>query len=467
MEACRLIPFRPRGAARRVRRGFVGVRHGSADAAGGPLQASRLIVFALVTLVFAGCCGQKRQQTAVLERENRELEDAMWQLHFEAKSLKEENARLRDELGLEPSPHATEAHSGGSQRPHRPRQGPSEPALPNLPSIEGLRPPVIELPGQAAPEGAVPESLRPHETQPDGGVGQPQGLPGPMTPRLEMPPEQGGSEQGGAVDPVPAESNRSARAPSFPEVTGNSRNVAWITLGRAGTGGTDLDGRPGDDGIAVVVEPRSANEELVPATGDVSVVLLDPSQVGQAARVARWDFTAADAARSFEDGIHLEMPWPERPPSSERLHLFVRYTTSDGRRLEADTPIELDLTGRKARSWTATHRAGPSAGSGGLAGRPSVGASAGSGGLARRPSVGASAGSGDPRRTGTDAPLETAPLETASLPRVRLPGRALGGVARPAPNGGGVGNTPPNGGRPAANASQPARRVPVWSPNRL
>ena len=59
------------------------------------------------------------------------------------------------------------------------------------------------------------------------------------------------------------------------------------------------------------------------------------------------------------------MTWPDRPPSNRRLHLFVRYTTADGRNLEAKRLIDVDPPGsipledmeavaadRQARRWT-------------------------------------------------------------------------------------------------------------------
>ena len=79
------------------------------------------------------------------------------------------------------------------------------------------------------------------------------------------------------------------------------------------------DSQPGDDGLTVVIEPRNAGEEFVPEAGDVSVVVLDPSKAGEAARVARWNFTATEtrqkiAAGSAARGIRLQMPWPATPP---------------------------------------------------------------------------------------------------------------------------------------------------------
>ena len=50
--------------------------------------------------------------------------------------------------------------------------------------------------------------------------------------------------------------------------------------------------------------------------------------------------------------MYVECPWPDRPPENNRLHLFVRYTTRDGRKLEADQSVEVALPGEKAARWT-------------------------------------------------------------------------------------------------------------------
>ena len=84
---------------------------------------------------------------------------------------------------------------------------------------------------------------------------------------------------------------------------------------------------------------------------------------GEAARVARWDFTAAETAAMFRRtgagaAIHLTTAWPGDPPAHRKLHLFVRYVTADGRKLQADAPIEVALRGDKTARWTPSDRPG-------------------------------------------------------------------------------------------------------------
>jgi hypothetical protein len=148
--------------------------------------------------------------------------------------------------------------------------------------------------------------------------------------------------------------SRSAAEPFTP--AGDSRQVASIALNRTLTGGIGAESGPGDQGLLVVVEPRDRAGRTVDAPGEMSVVVIDPALDGDAARVARWDFTAAETAAMFrrtgaQRAIHVTTAWPAEPPRHNQLNLFVRYVTIDGRKLQADQKIEVALPGDKtARS---------------------------------------------------------------------------------------------------------------------
>lgn len=138
--------------------------------------------------------------------------------------------------------------------------------------------------------------------------------------------------------------------------------VEQITLNRKLTGGHNVDGHPGDDGVMVVVEPLNAAGDLVEVPGEISIVVLDPAVEGEAARVARWDFNAQEAAGHLKrtpmgDGLHFDLRWPHSPPVHRVLNLYVRYTTADGRRLQVEKQIEVDPPGggdKPKDRWTQT-----------------------------------------------------------------------------------------------------------------
>jgi hypothetical protein len=204
-----------------------------------------------------------------------------------------------------------------------------------------------------------------------------------------------------------------------PVLPADSRDVCRVVLSGLLTGGYDSDGRPGDEGIAVVLQPRDARGRAVGAPADVSVVVLDPALEGEAARVARWDVPAAETAAHLRNAgadrtIRLEMPWPSDPPVHSRLYLFVRYTTRDGRQLQAEGPIQIALAGQAAGRWVPAKPAAS----------------------APHP--------GRPADLGRPDPTEPRPIRPT--PAVR--------TAAPQP--------PPSAGGPA----QPKLRPPVWSPNR-
>jgi hypothetical protein len=165
---------------------------------------------------------------------------------------------------------------------------------------------------------------------------------GPVLPGLEEP--------GG-------DSRQWAPAGATPVALADSKQAAAIVLNRRLTGGYNADGRPGDDGVTLVIEPRDAGGRFLAAPAEVTVVAIDPALQGPAGRIARWEFAATETAALVRNsannpGIHLQMLWPNQPPKHNELHLFVRYTTSDGRRLEADVPIRVDLPGeRSAGRW--------------------------------------------------------------------------------------------------------------------
>lgn len=149
---------------------------------------------------------------------------------------------------------------------------------------------------------------------------------------------------------VPAKPTAAARRglQKKPEPRGPvDRVVMNVTLNRKLTGGHNVDGQPGDEGVMVVVEPLNGAGDLVEVPGQVSIVVLDPAVEGEAARVARWDFSSKEAADHLKrtpmgDGLHFDLRWPHAPPTHRILNLYVRYTTADGRRLQVEKQIEVD-----------------------------------------------------------------------------------------------------------------------------
>ncbi|HVA50360.1 MAG TPA: hypothetical protein VNH11_28655 [Pirellulales bacterium] len=244
----------------------------------------------------------------LLERENLSQENEIYQLQdlvdeYQTRldSCQRENESLLAELGR--------SRTSGKP-PVRPADEPAPPVVEPGAAVPYEGAPVIAPPDPLVPEGE-------HLAKKRSGRAKAASVPGG---RLRK-----ASTRRGPIDQV----------------------VMQITLNRKLTGGHNVDGHPGDEGVMLVIEPLNAAGELVEVPGEVSVVILDPALEGEAARIARWDFKTEDAAAHVKrtplgDGLHFDLRWPHSPPTHRVLNLYVRYTTADGRRLQVEKQIEVD-----------------------------------------------------------------------------------------------------------------------------
>ncbi|HUY93159.1 MAG TPA: hypothetical protein VMV10_30800 [Pirellulales bacterium] len=229
---------------------------------------------------------------------------------------------------------------------------------------EELRPPTVELPGGDPPPYDGPPVISPPDPNvPDGQRRDEFEAPPPSNARLPNAisvPGESNTElpqfEKPVEDEAPAEDN------SADDKTAGDETVTQISLNRKLTGGHNVDDKPGDEGLMVVIEPLDASGQLIEAPGDVSVVVLDPAQEGEAARVARWDFTVDEAAEHIKrtplgDGLHFDLRWPHGPPANRTLNVYVRFTTLEGKKLQLEKQIEVRLPGDSgtndsAPAWT-------------------------------------------------------------------------------------------------------------------
>lgn len=314
------------------------------------MNRCRCLFAALLPLAaLAGCAGpQVRAHIDSVNAEYRQLEDYVY-------CLEDENAKLQRELN----------RLRGGDAPPRPFSRSSSPAADESSSDSSdLSPPVIE-PGTPVPppgtSGSRSSTQRPNlpasSSNADGKLDL-------VPPIIELPSSN--QEAGPATDslPTPAIPRERPAAPEAIPLPPADSKVTHIHLNPLLTGGADFDRQPGDEGLSIVLEPRNAADQYVPQAGAVSVVVLDPSKAGDAARIARWDFTLTAAQQKLQTtsaakGLHLEMPWPASAPSSNQLQLFVRYETADGRRLQTDREIYITPPGQIAQRWTPRSASSP------------------------------------------------------------------------------------------------------------
>jgi hypothetical protein len=322
---------------------------------------SRIAILAAVALALSGC--RTDPNVPILERELRLQEDKIYELEAQ---LAESRAALESVRG---APTPARPGLAGPERPGPFRdRAPAKDAPPALPpgiAPEPVvaEPPIVELPGGAQAE--MPESLKKSKEAPPL-----KEAPSPKEAPLKLeevaPPSL--REPAPLAPPAKPAGTPTGRTWQKSSPVGESvehlrpagaegGRVERVLLNPALTGGLNADGKPGDEGVAVFIEPQDARGRSMTRPGAVSVVVLDRHARGDAARVARWDFTSEQVAQrmrrtSVGSGIYLELPWPAQAPAHSELQVFVRYAADETRQLEAEMPVSIELPGQP-RQWTA------------------------------------------------------------------------------------------------------------------
>ena len=279
----------------------------------------QIFVSSLLGLTLAGC--RSDPEIAYLQRDNLRKEQEIERLRNRIEDMEEGlNSQPGIPRGIPPQPVTID---GGRSRPSG-----GDYALPDRTNLEPEThaPGGLDIsPGTEAPSGEIPERLR---------------VPGPSAPQV-LPPS-------GPTSRGSSSSGPSQWSPAGGQPLADNSPVAQITLHPALTGGIGVGGQPGDEGLLVVVEPRDFGGNIINAPGAIAVALLDPALTGEQARLARWDFAATETQGMIhtgsQPGIHLRLPWTSTP-AHDRLKVFVRYTTRDGRRLQAERLISVALNG--------------------------------------------------------------------------------------------------------------------------
>lgn len=305
------------------------------------MKSCWILFLSLVCLGSSGCCSTYQRRLSALEKENSQLNGLLWEMQFQLEDLEEKNQILSDRAATtEDEGEAEPRRIAPSRRaPDRDREE-AEPFDPDK-----FTPPVIQFPDSPSPEGEIPERLLPDSP---GGAVPP--LPGQTRNRRRSATPVSATRH---EEPALPEPKLEVVPPS--EVSLNSSGIRRIALAPV-IGALHLDDKPGEDGLVIVVEPWNDARKMLAVAADLNVVLIDPAEPAATSRYAQWKFEAREVAKLFRagdvPGLHLELPWPGDPPRHDRLHLFVRYTTSDGRKLEADCQVKVELGGRGR--WVAT-----------------------------------------------------------------------------------------------------------------
>lgn len=318
------------------------VSNATAGHAAGILSA-RWPVLAVAILVAAGCKTDIGHQ--LLERELRMQEDQIYLLQDELQEkcarldrVASENQSLKRQLGIV-DPDAS--------LPTRTSVPPGVAAPARLPTPA---PPAVAPPTVVPPAITLPE---PTGVPPIGGGEGPSF--GPDAPPAALPPATIAPPALDGVPPLPAEPGSRGAAATDPTIKRLSHEeslsaegqITHLVINPARTECFDGNGDGTSDGLAVVFEPRDADERLVTAAGDVSIAAFDPAvggAAGEGVRIASWEIPSAEALAHFRRtsrarGLHFRLPWQGTPPAGDHVRVFVRLTTFDGKAFEADATV--------------------------------------------------------------------------------------------------------------------------------
>lgn len=277
-------------------------------------------IAAIVFSSFLGCRQNANLDVYIdsLNNEKRLLEDEVYRLEYENNTLQGRLEKYKNN-GVVANNSVSHSPSGGVEGSGGSSQG-------DLPE------PIIDEPSIDVPSVESGESVDPSELELD--FSQFRHLPGAEVALAS------------AEEPVRA-------APM------NSR-VTHIWLNSQVTGGHNFDRNLGDEGIAVLIEPRNANDQFVPQAGIVTVRLFDPALPDNQTPIDQWELIAEEISHRIRTlplstrGIYLLLPWSSLPPANADLVVQVRFQTDDGRSLETSREIRVRLPGDNdlTNGWT-------------------------------------------------------------------------------------------------------------------
>jgi hypothetical protein len=117
------------------------------------------------------------------------------------------------------------------------------------------------------------------------------------------------------------------------------------------TGGSDWDGKPGDDGVTVYLRPIDRDGDVVKAAGDLRIEILDLENPPDRQLVGRYGVSVDELGKLWYGKLMtqhytLECPWTRGRPQHDTLTVkvnFVEYVTQ--RTLTAQAVCKVKLPG--------------------------------------------------------------------------------------------------------------------------
>lgn len=139
------------------------------------------------------------------------------------------------------------------------------------------------------------------------------------------------------------------QAPCPPEGMTTSRgglHARDITLG-VGTGGYDADGKPGDEGLQVILVPKDDDGSALKIPGRLVIAAYGVARDGTKSPIGLWEIPPEKLRVYWQTGLlstgyKLALQW-HQAPATEKVRVVVQLTTLDGKTYETDKDITVRL----------------------------------------------------------------------------------------------------------------------------
>ncbi len=131
-----------------------------------------------------------------------------------------------------------------------------------------------------------------------------------------------------------------------PEAAAQVYPLRSITLGRP-TGGLDEDGKPGDEALQVLVEPRDIDGHTLKTPGTLFIAAQEILPEGLKRPLSQWEISGEALHRSWRSGLittgySVVLPW-KTWPTTEKVRVVARFVLADGRAFEAEKDVTIRL----------------------------------------------------------------------------------------------------------------------------
>lgn len=257
------------------------------------------------------------------------------------------------------------------------RREPSEDLLPELGPPPSLKTPELKIPELKTPEFKIPDASLPAVPGIESGSileRAPRGLPSSdseaslLDRKIQLPASTApgigptGVGPSGTATPVIQTSavqalearGKPGRIPTKP-ADSRVREIDWHpTMCRA----QNSDGKPGDDGLYLVLIPRNTAGQFVPSLGALTLVVEETLTDGSVARIGRYEFSDAELKDYLEPvgsapGLHIPIRWTEQRPTGTSVEVYAKLTMPDGSTMVNRRTIPLRKTsGMGPSTWT-------------------------------------------------------------------------------------------------------------------